>query len=1170
VFCISALTKEEGRAIAPIGDTKMMRIMRSLRRSKKMLADCMPAVALMAWFLASIPAHSQMVGATLSGTITDESHAAIPKATVSIMNVATGVATAVTTNADGIYNAPNILPGNYQATVSADGFQRAVQNGIILTVGAQQVLNITMKVGSVAQTVEVTTQAPDVELASSTINGSVSSNTISQLPLNGRSWTDLATLQPGVSSIRDVADPTTHDRLGRGLGNQMSIDGGRPQQNNYLLNGISINDYSNQAPGSILGENLGADAVSEFTILTSNYSTEYGRSSGGVISAITRSGTNQFHGSAYEYLRNSALDAANFFDNASGSPKPAFRRNQFGVSAGGPIRKDKTFIFGDYEGLRETKGLSTFDTVPSRAARGIAPGGTTPSQPAVVNGFTFPTTKSPNSAFNPDPVTGIDQTVEPYLNAFYPLPNAGETGDYGTYSPAQSQVNTINYTTARVDHRFSGNNSLAGTFMYDKAPFLQPDLFNNYTISNETRRRVITVEENHLFSPTLVNTLRFGWSHIFAASPGSATAINPAAADTSGKYSTIPGDTAGGVFDNSNTMTNIAGGLSSATAAFFGWNSYQVYDNLFLTKGIHALKFGGNVERLLQTESDCGNCGGNFTYSGLEDFLLNNAPLSIIADKAPTAKYATETLFGVYVQDDIRFRPNLTINAGLRYEMATVPIESNGHISTLRGLDGSQIFTGNPIIANPSRRNFEPRVGFSWDPFSNGKTAIRGGFGMFDVQIFPVNLRGAVGAYPFSFSLNSSTLLPGDFPSAVYTRLSAPTDASAQHLYYVEQNPKRNYVMQWNLNIQREIAPNTTFMIAYVGSRGVHNLFVTDNSDIALPIAKTPHGYLWPLPNTAPPGTGGFCSDGVTPANPTGPSGCPWPVLNANFGRISEVVWSSDSIFHALELQVSKRMSHGLEAQVSYTFGRSMDTSSGSTDGDQFRNGLTSMFFFDKATRRGPSDFDVPHNLIASYTWDIPSPKGVSGVLGAASSGWELGGIFQLSNGTPFTPLIAGDPLGMSGDPFAIADRVPGCNPVHGGFNYLNVKCFSLPVATADIAAQCQPFGFSTSDPTGTPGITGTCANLFGNAGRNSVIGPRIVNFDMSLVKNTHVPRISETFNVQFRVETFNIFNHANFNPPVDHTTVFDQAGSLDSLAGQPTSTATTSRQMQFALKLVW
>ncbi len=1160
-----------------------------VQKSKALLACGLPVLALMAWFLAPLPAFSQSVGATLSGTVTDESHGAIPKATVSILNVATGVTTDVTTNAEGIYNAPNLLPGNYQATVSADGFQRSVQNGIVLTVGSQQVLNIAMKIGSVSQTVEVSTQAPDVQLASSTINGDISENTISQLPLNGRSWTDLATLQPGVSSIHDMAASTSHDRLGRGLGDQMSIDGGRPQQNNYLLNGVSVNDYSNQAPGTILGENLGADAVAEFTILTSNYSTEYGRSSGGVLSAITRSGTNQFHGSAYEYLRNSAFDARNPFDTPG---IPEFRRNQFGVSAGGPIVKDKTFIFGDYEGLRETRGLSTFDTVLSRAARGNPDANGNPTTVAMVNGIPLP-----NTAPNPDPVSHIDRAVLPFLKAFFPLPNVpgSESGDIGSYVPTQSEINTINYFTIRVDHKFSGNDSLAGNYMYDKAPFIQPDVFNDILQSNETRRQVISVEENHVFSPTLVNSVRFGWSHIFAASPGSSTAINPASASTDPSLSFITGQSPGTVDLSVDGVTPIASGLSTATPATFAWNSYQVYDNIFLTKGIHSLKFGGNVEWLQLNNSDCGNCGGTLTYGALSDFLLNTpgSGYQVIADKAPTEKTTREALFGVYFEDDIRLRPNLTINAGLRYEMATVPHEVNGHISSIHSIDGSQLFcgaaspapgasciTGSPVIANPSRMNFEPRVGFSWDPFGNGKTAIRGGFGMFDVQIFPLNLRGAIGnAFPFanaptaSFgsvdSQNNPLVLPGDFPSAGLTRLfnaGANSDTSGAHVYDIEPNPKRNYVMQWNLNIQREIAPNTTFMIAYVGSRGVHNLFVSDNSNIVLP-TKTPEGYLWPC---GPDGSGSTCVAGFSPLGTTA-SPVATTTVNSHFGRVSEVHWDSDSIFHALELQISKRMGHGLEAQVSYTYGRSEDTSSGSTDGDQFLNGVTSLLYFDKASRRGPSDFDVPHNLIASYTWDIPSPKGVSGALGAATSGWEFGGIFEVSDGTPFTPLIGGDPLVMSGDAFDMPNRVPGCNPAQGGFNYLGpnpAKCFTLPTAPASLASQCVDFPGAVAPP---PSGQVYCANLLGTAGRNSVIGPRIVNFDMSLVKNTHVTRISEAFNVQFRVEVFNIFNHSNFNSPTDHNVIFDSTGALaDSQVGQTSQTATTSRQMQLALKFIW
>jgi outer membrane receptor protein involved in Fe transport len=1108
----------------------MMKIMRTGAKSGNVFVGCIPAMVLMIWFLAPIPVYSQVVGGSLSGTITDESGAAIPKTTVSITNVATGVTTNVTTNVQGIYNAPNLLPGNYQVTVSAPGFQTAIESGVILTVGSQQVLNVAMKVGTVTEKVEVTGQAQDVQLASPTISGVISSNTIVELPLNGRSWTDLATLQPGVSSIHDIAPVSSSDRLGRGLGEQLSIAGGRPGQNTYLLDGININDYSNQAPGSILGGNLGADAVSEFTVLTTNYSTEYGRTSGGVISAITRSGTNQFHGSAYEFLRNSALDARNYFDLASIAP---FRRNQFGASAGGPIRKDKTFIFGDYEGLRQALGLSMLDQVPSLRAR---------------SGFLCTPPDCATTTF-----VGVDPLVQPYLK-FYPLPNGPDicpctpagTGDTANYSFAGSQISSENYFTTRVDHRFSNKDSLAGSYMHDKAPISQNDELNNKLILSQSRRQLVTLEETHLFSSSLVNSLRFGFNNIFAASPSGGKAINPLAADTSLGF--VPGLTAGSIRMVPG-LTDFSGGLITTAPAVFHYHDFQVYDNVFLTKGIHSLKFGANVERLHLTQFGNNNGGGNFTFNTLQDFFTNN-PATFNADGPVTPTRLRETIFGAYLQDDIRLRPNLTINAGLRYEMATVPKEAHGIVDSLYSLTSSRVYTGNPLFANPSLRDFEPRVGFSWDPFRSGKTAVRGGFGMFDVQILPPNLGATLAVTPpFHVSFTGTTLPPGSFPTKSFASLSA--DTTALESVFLQRKPPRDYVMQWNVNIQREIAPNTTAMVAYVGSRGVHNLFNIGDASIVLPIEKTALGYLWPIPNTGPP-------DGASP----------WPVLNPNWGTVHAVLWTSDSVFHALEFQINKRMSYGLEAQASYTYGRSIDSSSGSTDPDQFLNGITSLYVFDSRIRRGPSDFNVAQNFVASYTWDIPSPKRVSGVLGWASSGWEFGGIFQANTGTPFTTTIAPDPLGLnSSDPIDYPDFVRGCNPVQGGVNYLNLNCISLPLQTPSLAGRCSPFGAFASP---AQPVAGTCANLMGSAGRNSLVGPRLINFDMSLFKDNPIKRISEAFNVQFRLEVFNALNRSNFNPPVANYVIFDGNGVAIPGAGQITSTATTSRQIQFALKLVW
>jgi hypothetical protein len=1058
--------------------------------------------------------YGQVVGGTISGRVTDSSAAAIPSAKVSLKNIATDVTTTITTNTQGIFSAPNLLPGDYEARVSAPGFETSIQNGITLAVGSQQVLNITMKVGTINETVEVTAVSSDLQLASSTISGVEDSKTIVELPLNGRSWTDLATLQPGVSAIRIMAPVSSTDRLGRGFGVELSITGGRPQQNNYLLNGISINDYTNQAPGSILGGNLGADAVAEFSVLTVNQPAEYGRTSGGVISGINRSGTNHFHGSAYEFLRNSALDARNYFDPPTIAP---FRRNQFGISAGGPIRKDTTFIFGDYEGLRQSLGLSTVDNVPSVAAR-----------------------KGQLSTGN---VT-VDPFVKPYL-AFYPLPNGAVSGDTGIYSFAGSAITTENYFTTRVDHKFSDHDNLAGSYMYDNSPSSQNDEFNNKLIFTKTRRQLVSLEENHVFQSSLMNSFRLGYHREFAAAPSGSQAINPLAADTSLGY--VPGDTVG--FIGVPGLTFFTGGLSTQTPAEYNWNSWQIYDNIFFTKGIHSLKFGVNVERIIDNQSTPSQPGGDFEFGSLQDFLTNDSsgnPVTLIAD-APgivSRRRMRETLFGAYLQDDMHLRSNLTLNLGLRYEMATVPSETSGRLASLPSLTAPAVVVRSPLFANPTLRDFEPRLGFSWDPLHDAKTAVRGGFGMFDVQIFPANLRHTVdGTVPFYASVNGQAP-PGSFgsvstnPNAAYPILAnLPT---SQRAAFIDQHPKRNYVMQWNLNIQRSLGANTTGMIAYVGSRSVHNLRQTDDSSIVLPIAKTPEGYLWPIPGSAT------------------------TTINPNFGRVPATVWDSDSVYHAMQVQVQKRLSHGLSGQVSYTWGRVIDTASGSTDGDQFRNGLSSQFFFDSRIRRGPSDFNQTHNVVVSYTWEIPNPKGLPRGLGWAASGWEFGGIFQASTGLPFTATIAPDPLGVnSTDPYDFPDIVHGCNPVHGGINYLNLNCFVLPVATPDIAARCAPFSGAS--------VPGTCANLLGNGGRNSITGPGLVNFDLSLFKNNRIESISDLFNIQFRVEAFNVLNRANFNPPTANNQVFNGDGSTGGLTpGLLDTTSTTSRQIQVALKVIW
>jgi hypothetical protein len=467
------------------------------------------------------------------------------------------------------------------------------------------------------------------------------------------------------------------------------------------------------------------------------------------------------------------------------------------------------------------------------------------------------------------------------------------------------------------------------------------------------------------------------------------------------------------------------------------------------------------------------------------------------------------------------------------------------------------------------------------DPFHNGKTAVRGGFGMFDVLPLPIELRGAVFAvFPFFDSASvtpGSTgtlgpLSPGDFPTNAFNRLA--TDQSSARVDYFQPNPPRNYVMQWNLSVQQALTPSTAILLAYVGSRAVHNALQTDDSNLALPVSVTPQGYLWTCgPDPLPPaGTGSPCVAGFLPTG-TNQTPIPSPLLNPNVARISSTFFNSDAVYHAFQVQVSKKMSRGFQLQGAYTWSRSIDTSSGSTDGDQFRNGISSLMFFDRKLRRGPSDFNVTHNLVFNYVWDIPTPKSFSGPAAWTLGGWEFGGILTLSSGVPFTAIIGGDPLGLgSTDPFDYPNRLtgPGCNSlVNPGnpANYIKLQCFALPTAPASMQAQCANFtGASAPPPSGQV----YCTNLLGNEGRNSLIGPGLIDFDMSLFKTIPVKRISDSFTVQFRTEVFNILNHANFNPPTDNEFLFDGTGAPLQGVGLINSTSTTSRQIQFALKFVW
>ncbi|HUI57033.1 MAG TPA: TonB-dependent receptor [Bryobacteraceae bacterium] len=1032
-------------------------------------------------------ARSQGAGGTISGVITDASGAVVPNAHVVIENRGTEVSRSATTNERGYYSAPNLIPGPYRVTASAAGFTTFIRSDLVLTVGAELEINIQLKPGEVSEKVEVTGEAPDLETATSSLGNSVRGGTIRELPLNGRDWTQLAALEPGVATVRtEKAVANGNDRANRGLGSFLTVAGARPEQNNYRVDGISINDYSNGAPGSVLGVDLGVDSIQEFSVVTGNASAEYGKVSGGVVNAVSRSGTNDFHGTGYEFLRNSAMDARNFFDKAI----PPFKRNQFGASAGGPIQRDRTFIFGDYEGLRQSLGVTALSTVPSLAAR--------------------------SGQLVAGPVT-VDPRVAPFL-ALYPQPNGAVNGDYGTFSLPYQQVTVEDFATTRVDHRFNDRDSLFGTYLYDTGNVVAPDPFDVRTTASFSGRQLATLEETHIASPALVNTFRFGYSRSVSDAPRALDAINKVASDPSLGF--FPGQNVGLI--NIAGVANFQGGLGAVGEYDFNFNSYQLYDEAFYTRGTHSIKFGVSVERLQANQIGKVNPAGQFIFGSLKNFLIDqpttfNAPLS----GTITPRDLRQSIVGAFVQDDWRAKPNLTVNLGLRYEITTVPTEVHNELSTLASLTDKTPHLGPPYFQNPTLRNFSPRVGFAWDPFHNGKTSVRGAFGVYDVlpMTYLFELLSILTA-PYNEAGSVGNLPAGTFPTGAYALLTPTT----LRYSYVEQNPRRSYLLQWNFNIERELMKDLALKVGYIGSHGVHIPFRADDVNTVQPVA-TPQGYQWPTP--AGSGT----------------------LLNPNVGQISALMWQVSSAYQGLDAQVTRRMAHGIQLQASYTWAKSIDSGSSSIAGDTFGNSVSSLFFFDPRLRRGLSDFDIRQNLVFSYLWQISTPAGWTSPLAWAAKGWQVGGIFQVSSGMPFTATIGGDPLGLkSADPYAYPDRLnsPGCNsPVNPGNpgHYINTSCFAAP----------------------NPGTR------LGDDGRNTLIGPGLENLDFSLFKNNPVRSISETFNVQFRFELFNILNHANFQVPVPaNRQIFNSSLQPISTAGVLTSTATTSRQIQLAIKVIW
>ena len=1178
----------------------------------------------------SIPAHAQVVGATLSGTISDPSGGVVVNATITATNTATAAVRTVMSDSAGFYTIPNLVPGSYEVKVTATGFSTAVQSNLALAVGQQQQLNFSMKVGATATTVQVTEAAPQIDLTSSAVSGQVESETVRELPLNGRDWTSLAVLQPGVKQIETQMAFATSARGNRGFGGELTVSGQRSTFNNYRIDGVTINDYAMAGPGNVVGLVLGVDAVEEFQVLTGGFPAEYGRATGGVVNAITRSGTNQFHGSVYEFLRNSALDSNDYFTRAAGKKKPPFKRNQFGATAGAPIIKNKLFVFADYEGLRQTKGITSSSTVFSDgvhngflaangAAKGLAAGTACPLPDGSTGEYVG---MGANTCYN---------TYAANLLPLWPLPNGAVSGDKGKFVFAGVQAAPENFGTTRIDYKIGNNDTLFGTFLRDPANYTQPDAFNDILQVSSTSRTTIALEETHTFGSSFVNAARVGFNRDHVLNTFTPTAINPCASLAgcgAGPLGAINGQTAPRLTVKSG-ITDVNGGANSGSRYLHIWNSYQYYDDAIWTHGNHTVKFGGGAERMLYNEHTFQNPGGRYIFNGGYTTFLSGDPTHFEAGLLNIVDFPREfrqTTFGAYVQDDWKMKPNFTVNLGIRYEPTTMLSDAQGRITNLPTITSTSPTCGTPFSIpnitpkpgtscgavggyynNATTKNFEPRIGFAWDPFKNGKTSVRGSFGLYDVDPFAgyfLLQQNQEGPFVLFKSVTNNAAITGAgdptipgsgfIPGGGGAVLTNPATAAKLSESTVEGSPRRSYVDEWGLTVQRQLSSDMSLTVGYVGSHGLHLIDRGDDGNMAgapgtaTPALVTPYGYLFP--------------NGGAKVNPA-------------LGVVRYIFWNASSNYNGLNVNLDKRFSHGVQFQVAYTFSKSLDNTSQTIAGDTFGNGINSPWWWLPQAFYGPSDFNVAHTLSVNALYTIPTPKTWSGALKEALAGWELGGIFTYNSGIPTTPINNGDPLGLGNggaDQFGPLVKIAGCDPIDHGYanslagqpQWINPSCYTepyLPTSFMNNFAMQNP-AYSCVSPSpagnamtqGTPGYipnapagNETCLNLAPfDVLRNSIYGPHLVNFDFSVHKVFPITRISETFNVQFRAEFFDIANHANFVPPEPCSSPSCNSGILGQDGTKPnpndgfyqgvgfidtySNPQQPAREMQFALKVNW
>lgn len=724
----------------------------------------------------------QMTTGTISGVASDQTGAVVTGVAVTVRNVDTGIARSVSTNERGRYVAPQLNPGNYEVEAALAGFQTLRRRGIVLTVGSEQVVDLELGVGATAETIEVTGELPVVDTTTATVSGLVDERSIRALPLNARSFDHLALLEVAVA--RYDFQPNNGSR---GRGQAMAVAGSKPIQNSYLFDGIEIMQHGSGSIGSILGTNLGVEGIREFQVLTSNFQAEYGRVVGGILNAVTRAGTNEFHGSVYEYLRNSVLDAKDFFDRPDPAPIPPFKRNQFGFSLGGPIQKDRMFFFGNYEGLRARKGLTYNAVVPSNDARdGQLPDG---------------------------PVT-IAEGIKPYL-ALYPRQNTtGVLASGGAiYHHTPTQKVRQDYLAVRLDAQLSDRHFLFGRYLLEDALGDTPKGDSVFTALFTSRRQQAVLGVDSMLTPTTLNVFRAGFTRNYEVEDDQPIAsLDAGLAFEKGKD--ILGKTS--VLGSVEVTGFTPLGTFFLIPRYYVLNAFEYSDTLNYSRGAHAFKFGANLKRWQDNAINSSTERGRYQFPSMRGFLEGkpDAYSHLLLQGYPFGWRQWIPAF--FAQDTYRVRPNLTLNLGLRWEFSTDPAEVNGRIANYPKLMESpetEVGLGHFL----SKKTLDPRFGFAWTPTASRKTAIRGGFGIYHEVFTPIYTIYLVKP-PFHIT---ETVRNAGFPNP-YAGGTVQVDPPGFRGSPLRPNSPSK--MSITLNVQQEILPDTSLTAGYVGSLSRHTV----------------------------------------------------------------------------------------------------------------------------------------------------------------------------------------------------------------------------------------------------------------------------------------------------------------------------------------------------------